>query len=57
MGVFDDVLDKRPNQVESSAPTSSVVAGDLRTSPPHQARSGEGVRLNVSVGIQYIAPG
>src|SRR5438128_94736 len=56
MGVFDDVLGERPNQVDRLRDDVSVVAADLLDVA--RTRGGvteEGVRLNVSVGIQYIA--
>jgi malate synthase len=56
MGVFDDVLGDRPNQVDRQRGDVSVAAVDLldvAATPGHVTE--EGVRLNVSVGIQYIA--
>jgi malate synthase len=54
--VFDDVLDARPNQVDRQRDDVSVAAADLLNvaATPGDV-SEEGVRLNVSVGIQYIA--
>jgi malate synthase len=56
MGVFDDVLGDRPNQVDRQRNDVSVTAGDLLdvAATPGEVTE-EGVRLNVSVGIQYIA--
>jgi malate synthase len=54
--VFDDVLGKRPNQVEKQRDDVSVAAADLLNvaATPGEV-SEDGVRLNVSVGIRYIA--
>jgi malate synthase len=54
--VFDDVLDAHPNQVERQRDDVSVAAADLLNvaATPGEV-SEEGVRLNLSVGIQYIA--
>jgi malate synthase len=52
---FDRVLAGRPNQLSRQRPEVSVTAGqivDVRV--PGAAVSEEGLRLNVSVGIQYI---
>jgi malate synthase len=56
MTVFDDMLGERPNQVDRQRPDVSVVARDLLdvAATPGEVTE-EGVRLNVSVGIQYIA--
>jgi malate synthase len=56
MGVFDDVLGERPNQVDRQRDEVSVAAADLLdvAATPGDVTE-EGVRLNVSVGIQYIA--
>jgi malate synthase len=56
MGVFDDVLGERPNQVDRQRDDVSVAAGDLLdvAATPGEVTE-EGVRLNISVGIQYIA--
>jgi malate synthase len=56
MGVFDDLLGERPNQVDRQRDEVSVAAGDLLdvAATPGDVTE-EGVRLNVSVGIQYIA--
>ena len=56
MGVFDDVLGERPNQVDRQRDDVSVAAADLLdvAATPGDVTE-EGVRLNVSVGIQYIA--
>jgi malate synthase len=56
MSVFDDELGERSNQVDRQRDDVSVVAGDLLdvAATPGEVTE-EGVRLNVSVGIQYIA--
>ena len=56
MAVFDDVLGERPNQVDRQRDDVSVAAADLLdvAATPGEVTE-EGVRLNVSVGIQYIA--
>jgi malate synthase len=56
MAVFDDVLGERPNQLDRQRDDVSVVAGDLLdvAATPGEITE-EGVRLNISVGIQYIA--
>jgi malate synthase len=56
MSVFDDVLGESPNQVGRQRDDVSVGAADLLNvaATPGQV-SEEGVRLNLSVGIQYIA--
>ena len=56
MSVFNDVLGERPNQVDRQRNEVSVAAGDLLdvAATPGEVTE-EGVRLNVSVGIQYIA--
>jgi malate synthase len=56
MSVFNDVLGERPNQVDRRRDDVSVAAGDLLdvAATPGDVTE-EGVRLNVSVGIQYIA--
>jgi malate synthase len=56
MSVFDDVLGERPNQVDRLRDDVMVAAGDLLdvAATPGEVTE-EGVRLNVSVGIQYIA--
>src|SRR6266540_4694780 len=56
MRVFDDVLGVRPNQVNRQRDEVSVAARDLLdvAATPGEVTE-EGVRLNVSVGIQYIA--
>jgi malate synthase len=56
MSVFDDVLGERPNQVDRQRDDVSVGAADLLdvAATPGDVTE-EGVRLNVSVGIQYIA--
>jgi malate synthase len=54
--VFDDVLGERPNQVDRQRDDVSVDAGDLLDVAPTPGEVTEdGVRLNISVGIQYIA--
>jgi malate synthase len=56
MAVFDDVLGERPNQVDRQRDDVSVDAGDLLdvAATPGEVTE-DGVRLNISVGIQYIA--
>jgi malate synthase len=56
MAVFDDVLGERPNQIDRQRDDVSVAAADLLdvAATPGEVTD-EGVRLNVSVGIQYIA--
>jgi malate synthase len=54
--VFDEALGERPNQVDRQRDDVSVAAGDLLNvaATPGDVTE-DGVRLNVSVGIQYIA--
>ncbi|HEX6703004.1 MAG TPA: malate synthase A [Gaiellaceae bacterium] len=54
--VFDDVLGERPNQVDRLREDVSVAAADLLdvAATPGDVSDG-GVRLNVSVGVRYIA--
>jgi malate synthase len=54
--VFDDTLGERPNQVGRQRHEVAVAAKDLLNvaATPGEVTE-EGVRLNVSVGIQYIA--
>jgi malate synthase len=56
MDVFDEVLGERPNQVDRLRDDVAVDAEDLLdvAATPGEVTE-EGVRLNVSVGIQYIA--
>ena len=56
MSVFDDVLGKRPNQIDRLREDVSVAAADLLdvAATPGEVTE-DGIRLNVSVGIQYIA--
>jgi malate synthase len=56
MAVFDDVLGERPNQVDRQRDEVTVSGADLLNvaATPGEV-SEDGVRLNVSVGIQYIA--
>ena len=55
MAVFDDLLGERPNQVDRQRDDVTVAAGDLlNVAATPGAISEDGVRLNVSVGIQYI---
>jgi malate synthase len=56
MAVFDNVLGDRPNQVERQRDDVTVSAADLLdvAATPGEV-SEDGVRLNLSVGIQYIA--
>ncbi len=52
---FDRVLGERPNQVERMRPEVSVTASQLLDMHvPGGTITEDGVRLNVSVGIQYI---
>jgi malate synthase len=54
--VFDAVLGERPNQLDRQRPEVSVTAGqllDVRATPGAQTE--EGLRNDVSVGIQYLA--
>jgi malate synthase len=53
---FDRVLGERPNQVERQREEVSVTARDLLdvAATPGEVTE-DGVRLNVSVGIQYVA--
>jgi malate synthase len=56
MAVFDGVLGERPNQIERLREDVSVSAADLLdvAATPGEITDA-GIRLNVSVGIQYIA--
>jgi malate synthase len=56
MCVFDDALGVRPNQVERLREEVCVTAADLMdvSRTPGEITE-EGIRLNVSVGIQYLA--
>jgi malate synthase len=56
MAEFDAVLGSRPNQVERTREEVDVTAADLLdvAATPGDVTE-DGVRLNVSVGIQYIA--
>src|SRR6266545_4943762 len=52
---FDRVLGERPNQLEKQRPEVSVTAGQLLVLLVTGAATTEnGLRMNVSVGIQYI---
>jgi len=54
--VFDDVLGERPNQLDRQRDDVRVEAADLlNVAATPGGVSEDGVRLNVSVGIQYIA--
>jgi malate synthase len=54
--VFDSVLRDRPNQVERLREEVSVAAQDLLdVAIPGSTITEDGLRLNVSVGIQYLA--
>ena len=57
MEIFDRVLGDRPNQLDRQrADVDRLGAPPCSTSPPRPARSPtEGLRNNVSVGIQYLA--
>jgi malate synthase len=56
LDVFDETLGERPNQVDRQRDDVSVTAGDLLdvAATPGEVTE-DGIRLNVSVGIQYIA--
>ena len=55
MGEFDRVLGSRPNQVELQRDDVAVTAGDLLgVSIPGGETTEAGLRLNVTVGIEYI---
>ena len=56
MSVFDDALGARPNQVERLREDVSVTAGELLdvAATPGDITE-DGIRLNISVGIQYLA--
>src|SRR5262249_47623000 len=55
MGSFDRVLGDRPNQLERQRPEVSVSAGQLvDVKVPGGTITENGLRLNISVGIQYI---
>ena len=52
---FDRVLGSRPNQLERQRPEVSVTAGQLLdVRVPGGTVTEDGLRMNVSVGIQYI---
>jgi malate synthase len=52
---FDQVLGDRPNQLEKQRPDVSVAAGQLfDVKVPGGTITENGLRMNVSVGIQYI---
>jgi malate synthase len=56
MSVFDDALGARPNQVERLREDVSVTAGELLDVAATAGDITEdGIRLNISVGIQYLA--
>ena len=55
MEAFDRVLGGKPNQVERQRPEVSVTAGQLTdVKVPGGTITENGLRMNVSVGIQYI---
>jgi malate synthase len=56
MAVFDETLGERPNQIGRRRDDVSVAAEDLLNvaATPGEVTE-DGIRLNVSVGIQYIA--
>jgi malate synthase len=56
MGVFDDTLGERPNQVGRQRDDVSVAPAELLNvaATPGEVTE-DGIRLNISVGIQYIA--
>jgi malate synthase len=52
---FDTVLGSRPNQLERQRPEVAVTAGQLiDVSVPGGTITENGLRMNVSVGIQYV---
>jgi malate synthase len=52
---FDKVLGERPNQLERQRPEVAVTAGELiDVTIPGGSITENGLRLNVSVGVQYI---
>jgi malate synthase len=52
---FDKVLGERPNQLERQRPEVAVTAGELiDVKIPGGSITENGLRLNVSVGVQYI---
>jgi malate synthase len=52
---FDKVLGDRPNQLERQRPEVAVTAGQLiEVRVPEGTVTESGLRLNVSVGIQYV---
>ena len=56
LAVFDDVLGERPNQIGRQRDDVSVTAADLLDVAAMPGKvTEEGVRHNISVGIQYIA--
>jgi malate synthase len=56
MAEFDAVLGDRPNQIGRQRPDVSVEAADLLdTSIPGGAITEDGIRMNVDVGIRYLA--
>jgi malate synthase len=52
--VFDGVLGERPNQLEVLPPLGTDVAALLDTDVPGGSITREGLRDNISVGLQYI---
>ncbi len=55
MAVFDKALGSRPNQKENTRDDARVAAADLRQFAIEGGRVTEaGMRLNISVGIQYL---
>jgi malate synthase len=56
MAEFDAVLGERPNQIERQRPDVDVSAADLLSIPGTPGEiTEEGVRTNISVGIEYLA--
>ena len=52
--VFDRVLGDRLNQLEVRPPVPTDVSGLLDTDIPDATRTMDGLRLNVSVALQYL---
>jgi malate synthase len=56
MEEFDAVLGDRPNQIDRQRPDVSVTAADLLdTTIPGGTITEDGIRMNVDVGIRYLA--
>jgi len=52
--IFDRALGDRPNQLDVRPPVPVDVSGLLATDIPGSSRTIEGLRLNVSVALQYL---